>query len=168
MKISIIAAMSKNRVIGKNNLVPWHIKEDLIRLKKLTLWHTVVLGRKTFESMVGYYERTGRPTMLQRTHVVVTRDPSYKVDPKFGFAVNSIEEAIKLAKQKEKNEVFVLGGEKIFQQTIDLADKLYLTVVDIEVEGDAFFPDYSQFKKIISEEKKESGGYKYKFLELEK
>ena len=177
MKVSIIAAMAKNRVIGKDNKIPWHIKEDLVRLKNLTIGHTVILGRTTYESMLFYYQKSGKPTMSMRTHIVVTRDPNYHVDEDKGVAAHSIEQAIKIAKEKEatrpkasgnQSEVFVIGGEKIFEQAIGFADKLYLTIVDASFDADTFFPDYSGFKKIISEESHDNGEYKYKFLEVER
>lgn len=179
MKISIIAAMDEKRGIGKDNKIPWHIKEDLVRLKNLTIGHTVILGRTTYESMLAYYQKSGKPTMSMRTHIVVTRDPSYHVDENKGLAAHSIEEAVRLAREKEAlrqaqglQEIFVIGGEKIFEQTIGLADKLYLTIVEDPPTGgfgaDAFFPDYSEFKKVIFEQKGESEGHKYTFLELER
>lgn len=176
MKVSIIAAMDRKRGIGKGNRIPWHIKEDLVRLKNLTVGHTVILGRTTYESMLSYYQKSGKPTMSMRTHIVVTHDKNYSIDPKYGFAAHSIEEALEIAKETaasaqgfgEPKEVFIIGGKKIFQQTIGLADKLYLTIVEGEFDADTFFPDYSQFKKVVSEEKRESGGFKYTFLELER
>lgn len=168
MKVSIIAVMDKKRGIGKDNKIPWHIKEDLVRLKNLTVGHTVILGRTTYESMLSYYQKSGKPTMSMRTHIVVTHDENYSVDPKYGFAAYSIEEALKIARQKEKEEVFIIGGEKIFQQTIGATDKLYLTIVEGEFDADTFFPDYSGFKKVVFEEAHDNGKYKYKFLELER
>lgn len=175
MKISIIAAMDEKGGIGKDNKIPWHIKEDLVRLKSLTIGHTVILGRTTYESMLAYYQKSGKPTMFMRTHIVVTRDLNYYVDPKYGFAVHSIEEAVRLAREKEAlrqaqglQEIFIIGGEKIFEQTIGLADKLYLTIVEGDFDADTFFSDYSEFKnkKVIGEG--ESEGHKYTFLELER
>src|SRR5260221_14444749 len=128
-RISIIVAMDEERGIGKNDRIPWHIKEDLVRLKNLTIGHVTILGRSTFESMLGYYQKSGRPTMEQRVHIVITRDENYKVDPKYGFAAYSIEEALALARQKEKEEICIIGGAKIFEQTIHLADRLYITLV---------------------------------------
>lgn len=168
MKISIIAAMDQKKGIGKENRIPWHIKEDLVRLKNLTIGHAVILGRTTYESMLSYYQKSGKPTMSMRTHIVVTSDPNYSVDPKYGFASHSIEEAFKLAKQKEKEEVFIIGGAKIFEQTLGLANKLYLTIVEGDFGADTFFPDYSEFKKIVFEKAGSSEKYKYKFIELEK
>lgn len=175
MKVSIIAVMDEKRGIGKENKIPWRIKEDLVRLKNLTIGHTVILGRTTYESMLAYYQKSGKPTMSMRTHIVVTRDSTYHVDEDKGVAANSIGEAVRLAKEKEAQrlaqglqEVFIIGGQQIFEQTIGLADKLYLTIVDGNFDADTFFPDYSDFKKVVFEQAGESGKYRYKFLELER
>lgn len=156
--ISIIAAMDEKRGIGKDNKLPWHIPEDLKRFRALTSGHPVIMGRKTFESI-------GR-LLPKRTNVIVTKDPSYKVDG--AIVVHSLQEALDIAKQKEQNEVFIIGGGQIFQQALPLADKLYLTIVKGSFPADTFFPDYSAFKKVVAEEKRESGGYWYTCLELER
>ena len=169
-KVSIIAAMDEKRGIGKNNLIPWRLKADLVHLKNLTLGHATILGRTTFESMLGYYQRSGKPTMSQRTHIVITRDAQYSVDRQYGLAAHSVGEAIKLAKQVEKEEIFIIGGAQIFQQAIDagVVDRLYLTQVEGDFKSDTFFPDYSQFGHVSSEESGEENGLKYKFINLEK
>jgi dihydrofolate reductase len=182
-KISIIAAMDEKRGIGKNNKIPWHIKDDLVKLKNLTKDHVVILGRKTYESMVWYYDKSGRP-MPGKVYLVVTRDKDYKPDRDNAAVVHSLEEAFKESRkyyvlsskyeakdkkiQNTEHEVFVIGGGQIFQEVLPLANKLYLTIVIGDFHCDTFFPDYSEFKKVISEEPKESEGYKYKFLALEK
>jgi dihydrofolate reductase len=168
MKISIIASMDEERGIGKDNRIPWHITKDLVRLKNLTIGHVTILGRSSFESMLAYYEKSGRLTMSQRTHIVVTRDPNYAIEEKYGLVAHSIEEAIKLAKEKEKEETFIIGGQQIFDQTIGIVDRLCLTIVVGDFNCDTFFPDYSMFTKKISEEEHDSNGYKYKFLTLER
>jgi dihydrofolate reductase len=168
MKISIIVSMDKKRGIGKDNRIPWHITEDLVRLKNLTIGHATILGRNSFESMLAYYEKSGRLTMSQRTHIVITKDLNYAVEGKYGLVAHSIEEAIQIAKEKEKEEIFIIGGQQIFDQTIGLADRLYLTIVDGDFNCDTFFPGYSMFTKVISEEEHQSNGYKYKFLTLER
>lgn len=167
MKISIIVAMDEKKGIGKDNKIPWHIKEDLIHLKNLTRNHVVILGRKTYDSMVSYYNKSGNP-MPGKLYLVVTRDKTYVPARDAGIAASSIDEAVTKAKQGEQSEVFVIGGQQIFNQTINIADKLYLTIVEGEFAADTFFPDYSEFKKVIFEKAGESEGYKYKFIELEK
>lgn len=165
-KISIYVAMDEKRGIGRENKIPWHIKEDLVRLKQATIGHTVILGRTTYESMLWYYAKSGRPTMSQRRHIVITHNPHYIVEKDKGIAVTSIEQAIATAKMTEKDEIFILGGARIFEQTLPLADKLYITVVKGDYQADTFFPDYSAFKRIVHVERHENAQYHYSFLEL--
>ncbi len=178
MKISIIAAMDEKRGIGKNNKLPWHIPEDLLRFKKLTTGHTIIMGRKTYESI-------GRP-LPDRTNIVITRNPSLARSHLAKLEVaHSLEEALRFSfdpstslrvgklriaqgKPFDSEEVFVIGGGQIFAQALPLADKLYLTIVEGDFGADTSFPDYSQFKKVVFEEKHQSKEYKYTFLELEK
>lgn len=157
-KISIIAAISENRAIGKDNKLLWQIPGDLPRFKKLTIAHPIIMGRKTFESI-------GRP-LPNRTNIVLTLDSSYQAPGV--VVVHSMDEALKAAKRVEKEEIFFVGGGQIYAQAIKFADKLYLTLVEGEYDADTFFPDYSQFQKVVYEEKSESEGLKYKFLELER
>lgn len=159
MRISLIAAIaSQNRALGKDNQLIYKIKEDQEWFKNKTLGHVIIMGRKTFESM-------GR-ALPNRVNIIVTRDPSFSADD--GIVARSLDEALEVAKEKEKEEVFIIGGGQIYQEAINLADRLYLTVVEGNPKADTFFPDYSQFKKVISEEPKASEGYKYKFFVLEK
>lgn len=167
-RISIIVALSDNNVIGKDNRVPWHLTADLVRLKNLTVGHTVILGKKTYESLLAYYQKSGKPTMSMRTHIVVTRDPGYQVDADKGIVAHSIEEALKIAQMKEIGEIFVIGGEQIFRQTLPFVQRLYLTLVHITIDGDAFFPDYSSFTKIVAKEDFTTPEFSYTFLTLEK
>ncbi|MDO8583411.1 MAG: dihydrofolate reductase [bacterium] len=169
MKISIIAAMDQKRGIGKENRIPWHIKEDLVHLKGLTLGNVVILGRKSYDSMIGYYNKSGNP-MPGKLYIVITRDASYKPARENTMTAHSLEEAFSFARGRlaKLEEVFVIGGAQIFQQAIAVAEKLYLTLVDGEYNTDTFFPDYSEFKKVVSEKESQSEKYKYKFLELEK
>ena len=158
-KISIISAIAeKERAIGKDNKLLWHLPEDLQRFKKITSGHPIIMGQKTFESL-------GRP-LPNRTNIVLTLDRSYKAPG--AVVVYSMDEALEAAKRVEKEEIFFVGGGQIYAQAIKFADKLYLTLVEGDYEADTFFPDYSQFKKVVYEEKRESEGLKYKFLELER
>ncbi|MEK7186553.1 MAG: dihydrofolate reductase [Patescibacteria group bacterium] len=164
LKVSIIVAMDDKRGIGKNNRLPWHIPEDLKRFKKLTSGHTIIMGRKTFESILSY---TGKP-LPDRINMVITRNPDFKAE---GVSINtSLEEALSEAKENEQSEIFIIGGAQIFQQAIDMGvvDIIYLTKVQGDYGADTFFPDYSQFRKVISEEEGESKGIKYKFVDLER
>lgn len=174
--ISMIAAIGKKRELGVKDRIPWHIKEDLLHFKQLTLEKTVIVGRKTFESLLGYYQKSRRP-FPKRNYIIVTRDIGYNpntstvVEPeksRFLVAV-SIEEALSKASNIDKGEIFIIGGASMYGQGIKYADKLYLTLVNREVpEADAFFPDFSAFKKIAHEERKVSGDIQYKFIELVK
>jgi len=169
MKVNVISALDDKNGIGKNNKIPWHIKEDLVRLKKLTLGNAVVLGRNTYESMVWYYDRSGR-SMPGKLYMVVTRNPNYNLARENASVVSSVEDAIQKAQQIGEKDVFIIGGEQIFKEALGkgLVQRLYLTKVQGDFGADTFFPDYSDFKKIISEEHHESEGLKYSFLNLEK
>jgi dihydrofolate reductase len=132
MIISMIAAMSENRVIGQGNSLPWHLPADLRYFKEKTLGHAVIMGRKTFESV-------GRP-LPRRRNVVVTRNRDFQFDRV--ETVGSIEEALELLENEE--EVFIVGGGEVYRQSFDLADKLYLTVIYHQFEGDTFFPEFDE------------------------
>lgn len=165
-RISIIVAIDEKRGIGKADRIPWHIREDLIRLKNLTKNKVVILGRKSYESMAGYYDRSGRP-MPARLYLVITRDQDYKPVRENAKSAHSIEDAITgLAEE----EVFIIGGAQIFQKAIDMGvvDRLYLTKVEGDFGCDTFFPDYAVFKNVLKEEEGEENGIKYKLIDLEK
>ncbi len=161
--ISIIAAVDEKNGLGKNNDLLFKIPEDMKRLREITTGHPLVMGRKTFESL-------GR-LLPNRTHIVITRD-SQKLEklPYHPDAiVTSIEDGIEIAKKSHgAEEIFIFGGGEIFKQAIEkgLVDRLYLTIAEGDYDADIFFPDYPDFKKVISEEKREADGYKYKFLTL--
>jgi dihydrofolate reductase len=158
-KISLIVAISKNRAIGKDNKLIWYIPEDLKRFRQITAGHVVIMGKKTFESI-------GKP-LPNRTNIIITRDKEYR-QPGCIIAY-SVDEALYKARGLEKQEIFIIGGGQIFEQTIHLADKLYLTIIDQEVaNSDTFFPQYPQFTKITHQEQKEHDGLKFIWLELEK
>ena len=158
MKISIIAAIaSGNRALGKDNKLIYKIPEDLKRFKDLTEGHVVIMGRKTFES-IGY-------PLSNRLNIIITRDKNYS--QKGITVVHSLDEAFQLVRNED--EVFVIGGGQIYQEALPKADKLYLTIVEGNPEADTFFPDYSEFKRVVWEsEEQQSDGFKYKFLELER
>ena len=140
-RISVIAALAKNGVIGIENRLPWRLPEDLAHFKALTLGHPILMGRKTFESL-------GRP-LPGRTNVVITRNPAYCTAGCLVAA--SIPAALALC--ADADEVFFIGGAELYAQAIPLADRLYLTEVDIEATGDAWFPDYDRgaFREISRE-----------------
>ena len=164
-KVSIIAAIaSGNRALGKNNKLIYQIPEDLQRFRKITSNHPIIMGRKTFESI-------GR-ILPNRTNIIISRNPNYIVEG--GKVAGSLEDALRQVypersrKTQGENEIFIIGGGQIYQEAIKLADKLYLTVVEGNPQADTFFPEYSEFKKIVFEENHEKEGLKYKFLDLER
>lgn len=132
MSISLIAAVANNGVIGHENDLPWYLPEDLKRFKELTTGHPVLMGRKTFESVM---RRLGKP-LPNRLNILITRDSDYKVPPEV-VVYTDLKQA--LEDYRGKN-LFVIGGGQIFEQTIDKADTLYITHVDFESKGDSFFP----------------------------
>ena len=132
--LSLIAAISKNNCIGKNNQLPWDIPEDMKHFVKMTKNKTVLMGRKTWESIPKKF----RP-LPNRTNIIITRNINYKSEvPKDVEVYTSIKEAIHNHKDEE---VIIIGGGQIYKQTVDLADKLYITHVNMTVDGDAFFPE---------------------------
>lgn len=151
--LSIIAAIGDNRELGKDNKLLWHIPEDLKRFKTLTAGHTVIMGRKTYESI-------GKP-LPNRTNIVITKDNTFTAPG--CIITHSLEEAIK---QSSDTETFIIGGASIYQQAIDRADKLYLTKVKGTFDADTYFPDYSRFSTVVSKEEKHDDTYTYTFLEL--
>ncbi|HWI40466.1 MAG TPA: dihydrofolate reductase [Verrucomicrobiae bacterium] len=127
MKVSLIVAMAENRVIGRRGKLPWHIPEDLALFRRLTWGHTLIMGRKTFQSIGNALP--GRKT------VVLTRDSGFRAEG------CEVEHDLRRALEREEEEVFVCGGGEIFRQALPLADRIYLTLVHAEVEGDTFFPE---------------------------
>ncbi len=129
MTVTAIVAMGKNRAIGKNNQLLWHLPDDLKRFKELTLGHTVIMGRNTHESI-------GRP-LPSRTNIVLSRDPAFVA--KDCITVHSPEEALKAV--PEGAEVFIIGGETMYVRFMPITRRIYLTRVNTSPEGDAFFPE---------------------------
>lgn len=162
MIISCIVATSNHRVIGKDNDIPWYLPTDLQYFKKVTMGHTVIMGRNCYTSI-------GRP-LPKRTNIIITRDP-YFISSNC-LVAKSIAEALHLAHENGETEAFILGGGQIYDQTKDIWDKLYLTEVDLTVEGDVFFPEIDMNKwKLISEQKHQKDDkneYDYTFKTFEK
>ncbi|OGG34671.1 hypothetical protein A2363_04000 [Candidatus Gottesmanbacteria bacterium RIFOXYB1_FULL_47_11] len=161
-RLSIIVAVSENGVIGNKNEIPWHIREDLRRFRIMTEGKTVIVGRTTFEQLRQAYESRGK-LLPDRNHVIVTNQKDYVVSLPKCFVCHSVQEAINKAKSIEKDEIFVAGGASLFAQIIQKADRLYLTKVHMVVDGDAIFPDYSRFTRIISEETHEEKGIRFTY-----
>jgi len=144
MIISCIVAVAKNNVIGKDNDIPWYLPNDLKYFKKRTLNHHILMGRKCYQSI-------GKP-LPKRTNVIITRDP-YFISSNC-IVSSSIEEALSTAYENNEEEVFIIGGGTIYEQTQNIWDRLYITEVDLEVEGDVFFPemDLTAWHLVSSEE----------------
>jgi len=130
MIISFIVAASTNNIIGRNNQLPWSLPNDMKFFKNITWAMPVLMGRKSFESL-------SKP-LPGRLNVVITRQKDWK--PEGATVVHSVEEAIKVATAADYNEAFIIGGGEIFKEAMPVADKIYLTRVDVNLEGDAFFP----------------------------
>ena len=160
MPISIIAALAKNRVIGKDNKLPWNLPADLKHFKELTLGKPVIMGQKTFESI-------GKP-LPGRTNIILTLDKNFK--PQGCVVAHSIEEVLK--KAADSNEVMICGGASVYKQFLPLAHKMYLTLIDADFEGDAYFPefnwaDWQEVERVENEPDKENS-YKYIFITLKR
>ena len=167
-EICIIVALSeKNRVIGKDGKLPWpNISADMKHFRGLTKGHSVVMGRKTWDSIEDRFK-----PLKDRLNIVVSRDWN-KYDGKdiFGpMGAMNIEDALAIPETVAAfytNRIFIMGGGEIYNQTINLADRLFLTLIEGDFPGDTFFPDYSEFKNIISEDQGTDKGINYKFVEL--
>jgi dihydrofolate reductase len=147
--ISLIWAMSENRVIGKDGKLPWNIPEDLKRFRKLTMGQIVVMGRTTYESI-------GK-ALDGRVNIILTSDPKYKADD--CVVVNSLEEALRLM---EGHNTFVIGGASIYKQFLPFADYIHMTLVHSRVEGDTKFPEIDWWNwKEVSRENHPTDGYSF-------
>lgn len=162
-KISAIVAIDEKRGIGKDNKLLFHIKEDFERMHKIIAGHPLIMGRKTHDSI-------GR-IISGAVNIVITRDPDYAKKHTEGCViVHSFDEALERVKDFETHgEIFIFGGGEIYKQAMPCIQKLYLTIVKGDFHADTFFPDYSEFKKVVFQsEEKESKGLKYRFLDLER
>lgn len=162
--ISLIAAASKNRVIGNNGEIPWYLPDDFKHFAKITKGHTVIMGQKTYESII---KSLGHP-LPDRKNIILSFQADF-IAP--GCTVfNSIEKA--LDEVKEEKEVFIIGGGKIYESFLPYANKIYLTEVNIECVGDTYFPDFKrdEWKELAKEEhaKDERHAYDFTFLEFVK
>jgi dihydrofolate reductase len=134
MKLSIIAALGRNRAIGYQNQLPWRLPADLQRFKQLTMGHHMLMGRKTFESI-------GRP-LPGRTSIIITRQADYNAEG--CLIAHSLAEAVAMAKARGEQEAFIIGGADIYAQALPFADCMYLTWVEAEPKADAFFPVFDE------------------------
>lgn len=165
MKVALIVAAAVNNVIGRNNQLPWHLPQDLKYFKAKTLGKPIIMGRKTYESI-------GRP-LPGRPNIVVTRNQSWAAAGV--HAVTSVENALALAgrltadQQIELQEVMVIGGAEIYKEAFPLADRIYLTRIDISVDGDAWFSALDPHEwRLVSSQVGEGGELPHKFLVYER
>lgn len=160
MHISAIVAMSENRVIGRNNQLPWHLPADLRHFKQITMGHPIVMGRKTYASI-------GR-ALPGRRNVIISHNANFQAQGCEVF--NSIDDA--LFALKDAKEIFVIGGAQLFEKILPSVKRLYLTVIHADISGDVFFPvlDSSQWKEIAREDHLADGDneYAYSFITLDK
>jgi len=158
--LSLIGAIgARTRALGKDNRLLWQIPEDLKRFKALTSGHPVVMGRKTWDSLPEKF----RP-LPNRTNIVVTRQDGFVAEG--ATVVHSLDEA--LAAAGSADEIFIIGGGELYAAALPQADRLYLTLVDDDTEGDAFFPAYDDFNTILTDESAESNGIRYRWVDLER
>jgi len=159
-RIALIAAMTENRVIGRENRLPWRLSADLRRFKSLTMGKPVIMGRKTYESI-------GKP-LPGRSNIVVTRDRDYRAQG--CRVVHSLEQALEAAAGHD--EVMVIGGAQLYRQTLDRAERMYLTLVKTELDGDALFPqiEMRHWRELERESHRadEKNEYDYDFVTLER
>jgi dihydrofolate reductase len=149
--VSQIAAMAKNRVIGTENSLPWDIPEDMKFFRAKTKGHVLVVGRKTFESFGG--------ALPNRIHFIVTRNKDYQPKHKDCFVCTSVEEAITKAKEvaqsRGDDELFVIGGGEIYKQALPLSDRIYLTEIDMDADGDTIFPEFGNEFELVHDDPRE-------------
>lgn len=150
MEIILIAAMNEQRVIGKNNDIPWNVPGEQTRFKEITWGHPMIMGRKTYESI-------GR-ALPGRRNIIVTRNPCFQA--KGCDVALSLSAGLALCRGDDK--VFIIGGEQLFRESIPLADTLILTIVQIEVEGDTFFPEFSEKEFPLSRSEQVEGALAYR------
>ena len=151
MIVSLVAAMSENRVIGRNGQLPWHLPKDLKRFKQLTVDHTVIMGRKTFDEI--------KHPLDNRRNVVISRNTGFQ--PHGATVVPSLKEALALGATEQ--EVFVIGGGEIFTLALPRADRLYLTVVHAPVEGDTCFPEFDKAAWALESEERHEADPKHAY-----
>lgn len=160
--LSIIVAVAKNNVIGKDNQLIWHLPEDLKRFKKLTTGHTIIMGRRTFESL-------GR-VLPNRKHIILCNDKQLNIDDENVEILPDISMLDKYKDSPEEN--FIIGGATIYRLLMPMADKMYVTHIDKEFDGDVYFPqiDEREWKVVDEEEGPDDGknSFKYKYVTYER
>ena len=166
MKLALICAMAENRVIGRKNSLPWHLSEDLKYFKRVTMGNSIIMGRKTWESI-------GK-ALPGRTNIVITKDPGYQAEE--ARVVHSIEEAINVAESVSlidgSEEAFIIGGAELYQAVLPLAERIHLTRIHANVAGDTYLVDFdeSQWQEIVHKEfyKGETNTYDFSICLLQR
>jgi len=163
MDISIIVAVANDNIIGFENTMPWHLPADLKHFKAITTGHHVIMGRNTYESL-------GKP-LPNRTNIVITRNKSYQVEDGV-LMFNVLEDAIKHVVGKNDEEAFVIGGAEIYNLALPLSNKMYITNIDIDVDGDTYFPSFDEnewrLKDSVTHQADEINPYIYTFNNFER
>jgi len=156
--LSLIAAIARNGVIGKDNTLPWHLPEDLKRFRALTTGHHIIMGRKTYESI----DRL----LPGRTTVIVTRNPDYRVPG--ALVAGSLQHAVELCGNDD--EAFLIGGAELFRDGLRLGDRLYLTEIDAEFDGDVFMPPFNptEWRETLRERHHSSQGWDYSYINYDR
>jgi dihydrofolate reductase len=156
MVISLIAACSENRVIGKNNDLPWRLPDDMKYFMKTTKGHHVIMGRKNYDSIPEKFK-----PLPNRTNIVVTRQPSFRAPG--CLVVNTFERALYIARANGEKEAFVIGGSEIYELAIPVANKLYLTEINATIDGDTYFPEFDKREWKEVERRHHSGDADHQF-----
>lgn len=161
--LSIVVAMGRNRVIGNNNKMPWHLPRDLQHFKETTIGHTIIMGRKTFESI-------GRP-LPNRKNIVITTNEQIHL-PETVEKINDIQTVLNWNQDHPDEEYFIIGGGMIYKQMLPYADRLHITLIDHDFQGDTFFPDFDRkvwnLTKKTKGEKNDKNPYDYYFLQYDR
>ncbi|MFM6040947.1 MAG: dihydrofolate reductase [Sphaerospermopsis kisseleviana] len=162
--ISLIAAISEDRILADSKKehirggIPWDLPSDIRYFKEITWRHPVIMGRKTYA--------TFNHPLPNRTNIIITRDTNYQAPGCLVF--HSLSEAIQWSKMSETEEIFIAGGEQIYTQAMEFANKLYLTIVEGSFAGDIYFPEFADFGKVTKEEQLQENGFRFKFVEIER
>lgn len=154
----MIAAMTRNRVIGKNNDIPWHLPDDFKYFKEMTRGHFVLMGRKNFDSLPDKFK-----PLPDRPNVIITHKSAF--DGKGAYVVHSLEEALGLARSAGEQEAFIIGGGEIYRQGLEISDRIYLTEIATELAGDVFFPEFdlSQWEESLRNHHSADDRHKFAF-----
>ncbi len=160
-KIIAIAAIGKNRGLGKGSDLLYRIPADFERMHKVTMGHPLIMGRRTWESIPA-----NRRPLAGRANIIVTRQEDFA--PEGTIVLHSIEDAIAKARELDSEKIYIFGGAEIYKAALPYTNELDLTIIDAEKPADVFFPDYSKFTKVVSEEKHTHEGVGFSFVTLER